>query len=72
MSEKVPENLKMENHKIVKMTAVEIAEMEKTRAYITAKQTAYDQAEEKKIADKATGHQKLKDLGLTEDEIAAL
>ena len=29
-------------------------------------------ANEKKIADKASGNQKLKDLGLTDDEIAAL
>ena len=33
---------------------------------------AAQQVNDKKIADKASGNQKLKDLGLTDDEIAAL
>ena len=35
-------------------------------------QTAFDNAENKKETDKANANQKLKDLGLTDDEIKAI
>lgn len=63
---------KLVNHTLVEMTAEEIASREEIQAIITAKRTAFKEAEEKKITDKATGNQKLKDLGLTDDEISAL
>ncbi len=54
------------------MTAAEIAEIEaaaKESEKIRADQEA---ADAKTAADKASGNQKLKDLGLTDDEIAAI
>ena len=39
---------------------------------LTALQTAFDDAKTKQETDKASGNQKLKDLGLTDDEIAAI
>ena len=39
---------------------------------LSALQTAHDDAKIKQEADKASGNQKLKDLGLTDDEITAV
>ena len=39
---------------------------------LTSLQTAHDNAKTKKETDKASGNQKLKDLGLTDDEIKAV
>ena len=39
---------------------------------LTALQTAYDNAETKQATDSASGKTKLKNLGLTDDEIKAL
>ena len=63
---------KLVNYDYVDMTAGEVEELS-----LMAKQDAEQtkirtEAKEKKVADKATGNQKLKDLGLTDDEISAL
>ena len=39
---------------------------------LAALQTAHDDAQTKQETDKASGNQKLKDLGLTDDEIKAV
>jgi len=39
---------------------------------LTALQTAFDDAKTKRETDKSTANQKLKDLGLTDDEIKAI
>ena len=39
---------------------------------LTALQTEFDNAKTKKETDKTSGNQKLKDLGLTDDEITAV
>ena len=39
---------------------------------LAALQTAHDDAKTKQETDKASGNQKLKDLGLTDDEITAI
>jgi len=39
---------------------------------LSAMQTAHDDAKTKQETDKASGNQKLKDLGLTDDEITAV
>jgi hypothetical protein len=39
---------------------------------LAALQTTFDDAKTKKETDKASGNQKLKDLGLTDDEITAI
>ena len=54
------------------MTPVEIVESEAINKEIAERQSAEQAAAEKTAADKESGNQKLKDLGLTEDEIAAL
>jgi len=41
-------------------------------AKLTELQTAYDDAKTKQETDKANANQKLKDLGLTDDEIKAI
>jgi hypothetical protein len=53
-------------------TAVEITEFEAAAVSIAEREAAEKAAAEKAAADKASGNQKLKDLGLTDDEIAAL
>lgn len=53
-------------------TAEEIAEIE-ANAVANAEALAIQQAEEARVAaEKESGNQKLKDLGLTDDEIVAL
>ena len=54
------------------LTDLEIAEAEARSAKALEAKEAMEAAAEKAAADKASGNQKLKDLGLTDDEIAAL
>jgi hypothetical protein len=63
---------KLVNYDYVDMTPEEISQKEKDEADDLIQQKERITANEKKIADKASGNQKLKDLGLTDDEIAAL
>ena len=58
--------------RFVPYTAEEIAEAEAVAADIAEREAAEKAAAEKTAADKESGNQKLKDLGLTDDEIAAL
>ena len=53
-------------------TPEEEAQLIKDDENVAADFAAIKLADDKKIADKASGNQKLKDLGLTDDEIAAL
>ena len=54
------------------LTAVEIAEAEASKQKAEEEQEAAKVAHEQMLADKESGNQKLKDLGLTDDEIAAI
>ena len=54
------------------MKAAEIAEAEASRQKAEEEQEAAKAAHEQMLADKESGNQKLKDLGLTDDEIAAI
>jgi len=54
------------------MTAEEIAEHEAIAVKAAERRAEQDAAAEKTAADKESGNQKLKDLGLTDDEIAAI
>ena len=56
----------------VAMTAQEIEEVEAQRAASDAAQEEAAATEEQRQKDKESGNQKLKDLGLTDDEIAAI
>jgi|TARA_E500000318_G_scaffold68169_2_gene62959 hypothetical protein len=64
--------LKSINGKIIKMTAEEISALEADRIKVTAEMKVIDDTLKKKTEDKASGKQKLKDLGLTDDEVEAL
>jgi len=55
-----------------KATAEEIAQMEKDRAEYEAQQKLFEAETTKKDADRESAMAKLKKLGLTDDEIAAL
>ena len=63
---------KLVNYDYVDMTPEEISQQEQDASATLIENNARIASEEKKIADKASGNQKLKDLGLTDDEIAAL
>ncbi|MBF83840.1 MAG: hypothetical protein CL489_05120 [Acidobacteria bacterium] len=63
---------KLVNYDYVDMTPEEISQQEQDASVTLIENNARIAAEEKKTADKASGNQKLKDLGLTDDEIAAL
>lgn len=63
---------KLVNYDYVDMTPEEISQHEQDASEALIKHNARIATEEKKIADKASANQKLKDLGLTDDEIAAL
>ena len=56
----------------IELTADEMAAMEANAAKDAEERLAQEAAAEKTAADKESGNQKLKDLGLTDDEIAAL
>ena len=54
------------------MTAVEIVESDALAVQAAERKAEEEAAAEKAAADKESGNQKLKDLGLTDDEIAAI
>ena len=54
------------------MTAVEIVESNALAVQAAERKAEEEAAAEKAAADKASGNQKLKDLGLTDEEIAAI
>ena len=56
----------------IELTADEIAAMEANAAKAAEERAAQEAAAEKTAADKESGNQKLKDLGLTDEEIAAV
>ena len=56
----------------VELTAEEIAEIEAMRQRAEEEQAAADATAAQKAADRESGNAKLKELGLTDDEIAAL
>ena len=58
--------------KIVQFTAEEETDLQETIADTTAKKKAIVDAEKKKAEDQLAGKIKLKELGLTDDQIAAL
>jgi len=61
-----------EDGKRRKATAEEIAKIEKDRADFEAQQRLIEAEQTKKDADRESAMAKLKKLGLTDDEIAAL
>jgi len=63
---------KLVNYDYVDMTDADMAARDELSKRSIAMREAKIEAEEKVTADKASGNQKLKDLGLTDDEIAAL
>ena len=63
---------KMSNGIRVEMTAEEITEHEETQAALQAGDQAIADARAAAAIKKASGKQKLKDLGLDDDEIKAL
>lgn len=56
----------------VELTAEEIAEMEAMSERMAEERAAEEEAAAQKAADRESGNAKLKELGLTDDEIAAL
>ena len=60
------------NGKSVELTAEEEVQLTADLAASKAVQDAEDEATAQKATDKTTGKQKLKDLGLNDDEIKAL
>lgn len=56
----------------VELTAEEIADLEAMRQAAEEQAAAEEETATKKAADQASGNAKLKELGLTDDEIAAL
>lgn len=54
------------------MTTVEIVESDALAVQAAERKAEEEAAAEKAAADKVSGNQKLKDLGLTDDEIVAL
>ena len=63
---------KLVNYDYVELTAEEIEELNLMGEKEVEEQKIRTEAEAKKKADKASGNQKLKNLGLTDDEISAL
>ena len=59
---------KLVNYEVIDMTSEEVSQLEADAKVIEG----YKKNAEQKKANKASGNQKLKDLGLTEDEITAL
>ena len=57
---------------LVELTEEELAEQAAQRERDTERRLAEEAAAEKKAADRESGNAKLKELGLTDDEIAAL
>ena len=63
---------KHENGKDIEMTAEEVSQREADIVKFKKISTAIDEAEAKAITKKASGKQKLLDLGLSEEEVKAL
>jgi hypothetical protein len=61
-----------DGHKKRKATAEEIAQFEKDRAEQLEREKLFEAEQAKKDADRESAMVKLKKLGLTDDEIAAL
>jgi len=61
-----------DNSELREMTAAEENQLLKDSVAAENDHIAIESAYNKKVADKSTGNQKLKDLGLTDDEISAL
>ena len=60
------------NGKIIKMTEEEITALEADRTKVTDEMIIIDDTLKKKTENKISAKQKLKDLGLTDDEVEAL
>ena len=71
MPTKLVVNLSAGTEEYVEMTAEEIAQREADSVARQAEMEAQEAAAAKRAADKASGDAKLKELGLTDDEIAA-
>lgn len=71
MAKKKIVNCETGEETIVDLTAEEEAALETARAAQEAANAEAEAAEAKRAADKASGDAKLKELGLTDDEIAA-
>ena len=56
----------------VELTAEEVTQREAEEAEARAEKTAREEAEAQKATDRASGNQKLLDLGLTQAEVDAL
>jgi len=61
-----------DNSELRDMTAEEESQLLKDSESAEKDRIAFKAITDKNIADKASGNQKLKDLGLTDDEITAL
>ncbi len=71
MPTKLVVNVSAGTEEYVEMTAEEIAQREADSVARQAEMEAQEAAAAKRAADKASGDAKLKELGLTDDEIAA-
>ena len=71
MPTKLVVNVSAGTEEYVEMTADEIAQREADSVARQAEMEAQEAAAAKRAADKASGDAKLKELGLTDDEIAA-
>ncbi len=71
MPTKLVVNVSAGTEEYVEMTAEEIAQREADSVARQAEMEAEEAAAAKRAADKASGDAKLKELGLTDDEIAA-
>ena len=71
MPTKLVVNVSAGTEEYVEMTAEEIAQREADSVARQAEMEAQEAAAAKPAADKASGDAKLKELGLTDDEIAA-
>ena len=71
MPSKLVVNITDGTEEYVEMTAEEIAQREADSVARQAEMEAQEAAAAKRAADKASGDAKLKELGLTDDEIAA-
>jgi len=72
MSFKMVYSPEFSSGKRVKLTAQEVIEREELKRISEAEVKDQQEKLDKKIKDKASGNQKLRDLGLTDDEIMAL
>ena len=64
--------MKLINNELVETTAEDLAQAETDKANFITKETARKEADADKETKKASGKQKLLDLGLSEEEVKAL